>query len=160
MRGERVALVRALTGEVIHPEVDVSNGTDTRRLSGPGDVSFSVPIDWHQREAGDGSYFLAKRNTLGVVEQANGSIRQVGLVDNLIPGVDSLQVSCGGFSMIAGQSGPWECHQGKYVDMDPVKLFRTIWEQIQTYENADLGIRVTGDLLSGSTVGSEGTQRY
>lgn len=156
----RVALVRALTGEVIHPEVDVIEGNDTRRLSGPGDVSFSVPIDWHQREAGDGSYFLDKRKTLVVVEQANGTIRQVGLVDNLVPGVDSLQVSCGGVSMLAGQSGPWEGHQGYYVDMDPVVLFDRIWAQVQSYKNSDLGIRVTGDKTSGSSVGSEGSRRY
>lgn len=157
---ERVALVRALTGEVIHPEVDAISGDDTRKLSVPGDVSFSVPIDWHQRMAEDGSYFFDKRKTLVVVERENGTIRQVGLVDNLDPGVDELTVTCGGVSMLAGQSGPWEGHQGYFMTMDPVQLFRRIWDQVQAYINSDLGIRVTGDSRSGSTVGSEGSRRY
>src|SRR5699024_841388 len=135
-------------------------GDDTRGLSQSGDMSFRVPLDWHKRKAADGSYFLDKRKTLVVVERANRSIRQVGLVDDLVPDKGWLQISCVGFSMLAGQSGPWEGHQGKYVNQDPVRLFRTIWEHIQSYDNADLGIRVTGDLLSGSTVGTEGSQRY
>lgn len=156
----RVALVRALTGEVIHPEVEVIAEDDTRRLSAPGSVTLTVPIEWHQRKAPDGSPFFGKRQTLVVVERANGAIRQVGLVDDLQPGVEDLQVSCGGVSMLAGQSGPWEGHQGYYVDMDPVVLFRRIWEQVQAYKNSDLGIRITGDKTSGSSVGSEGSRRY
>lgn len=62
--------------------------------------------------------------------------------------------------MLAGQSGPWEGHQGYYVTTDPVVMFRRIWDQVQAYENADLGIRVTGAERSGSYVGSEGSQRY
>src|SRR5699024_969080 len=157
---ERVALVRALTGEVIHPEVEAISGDDTRGLSRSGDMSFRVSLDWHKHKAADGSYFLDKRKTFVVVERANRTIRQVGLVDDLVPDDGWLQVSCGGFSMLAGQSGPWEGHQGYYVTTDPVVLFRRIWEQVQAYKNADLGIRVTGAERSGSYVGSEGSQRY
>src|SRR5699024_8213439 len=147
-------------GEVIHPEVEVLSGDDTRGLSQPGDISFRVPLDWHKKKAADGSFFLDKRKTLVVVERENRSIMQAGLVDDMVPDSDSLQVSCGGFSMLAAQSGPWEGHQGYYVTTDPVVLFRRIWEQIQAYKNADLGIRVTGAERSGSYVGSEGSQRY
>lgn len=160
MRGERIALVRALTGEVIHPEVEVLSGDDTRSLSRPGDISLNLSLDWHQCEAKDGSYMLDKRKTLVVVERANRTIRQVGLVDDLVPGTDVLRVSCGGVSMLPRQSGPWEGHQGEYVHMDPVVLFRRIFGQVQAYSNADVGLRITGATASGSTVGSEGSQRY
>src|SRR5699024_11957849 len=72
-----------------------------------------VPLDWHKHKADDGSYFLDKRKTLVVVERANRTIRQVGLVDDLVPDDGWLQVSCGGFSMLAGQSGPWEGHRSE-----------------------------------------------
>lgn len=157
---ERVVFIRALTGAVLHPEVEVVSGDVLRKLSQPGDISFSVPIEWHQWQARDGSYILDERKTLVVVEAANRQIRQVGLVDKLTPGADSLQVSCGGFSMLAGQSGPWEGQQGWYTVKDPVELFAAIWDQVQAYENSDLGIRVTGDSSSGSTVGQTGSARW
>src|SRR5699024_10217172 len=84
----------------------------------------------------------------------------VVFVGDVVPGVGWLLVSWCGFSMLAGESGPWEGHQGYYVTTDPVVLFRRIWDQVQAYENADVGIRVTGAERSGSYVGSEGSQRY
>src|SRR5699024_8478239 len=138
---ERVALVRALTCEVIHPEVEAISGDDTRGLSRSGDMSFRVSLDWHKHKAADGSYFLYKRKTFVVVERANRTIRQVGLVDDVVPDEGWLQVSCGAFSMLACQSGPWEGHQGYYVTTDPVVLFGRIWDQVEAYKNADLGIR-------------------
>src|SRR5690625_4910527 len=124
--GERVALVCPFTWDVIYPEVNVKSGSDTRSLSGPGDVTFSVGPEWHNRRAGDDLPFFQERGTQVVVERANKTIRQVGLVDNLSLTETGLDVSCGGFSMIAGQSGPWEGHQGYFVSMDPVALFRRV----------------------------------
>lgn len=157
---DRVVFVRALTGEVLHPEVEVLSGDVDRKLSQPGAINLSVPLDWHQQQARDGSYILDERKTLVVVEPENRRIRQVGLVDKLTPGADSLQVACGGFSMLAGQSGPWEGQQGWYTTKDPLELFYEIWDQVQDYPNARLGIRVTGPARAGSQVGSVGSDRY
>src|SRR5690625_719412 len=158
--GERVALVRPFTWDVIYPEVNVKSGSDTRSLSGPGDVTFSVGPEWHNRRAEDGRPFFQERGTLVVVERANKTIRQVGLVDNLTLTDTDLDVSCGWFSMISGQSGPWEGHKGELVSMDPVALFLRVWAQVQSYLDADLGIRVTGDTRSGSSVGDAGSARW
>ena len=157
---ERIALVRPLSGLVVYPEVAAKSGSDTRTLSGPGDISFTVDPSWHNAMAEDGKPFFAKRGTLVVVERANRSIRQVGLVDDLSLTEDGLDVSCGGFSMVAGQSGPWEGHQGYYVTKDPVSLFRDVWAQVQSYKDANLGIRVTGATRSGSMVGDPGSARW
>src|SRR5690625_3360873 len=125
---ERVALIRPLSGEVIHPDIRAytKSGSDTGTLSNPGDISFTVEPGWHGRLAGDDRPYFIERGTLVVVERANKTIRQVGLVDNLTLTETGLDVSCGGFSMIAGQSGPWEGHQGYFVSMDPVALFRRV----------------------------------
>lgn len=157
---ERVALVRPLTGEVIYPEVAAKSGSDTRSLNGPGDITFSVDPSWHSRMAEDDRPFFVERGTLVVVERANRTIRQVGLVDNLTLTETGLDVSCGGFSMLAGQSGPWEGDQTSYIALDPVQLFRRVWAQVQSYPDADLGIRVVGDTRSGSTVGYPGSARW
>src|SRR5690625_831403 len=157
---EKVTLIRPLTGQVIHPEVTAHSGSDSRSLNGPGDITFTVAPDWHNRVAEDGKPFFVKRGTLVVVERANRTIRQVGLVDDLTLTETGLDVSCGGFSMIAGQSGPWEGRQGYNMELDPVTLFRRVWEQVQSYPDADLGIRVTGDTRSGGAVGYAGSARW
>lgn len=157
---ERVALVRPFTWDVIHPEISVKSGSDTRALSGPGDITFTVDPSWHNSTAEDGRPFFQERGTLVVVERANKTIRQVGLVDNLTLTESGLDVSCGGYSMVAGQSGPWEGHQGYFVTMDPVNLFRRVWSQVQSYPDANLGIRVTGDRGSGGRVGDAGSDRW
>ena len=158
--GERISLYRPLTGELLHPELDVIEGADAQVLNGPGDIEFKVTPDWHEVTDDSGDPIFGKRKTLVVVERANGTIRQVGLVDELTLEEDHLTVSCGGYSMLAAQSGPWEGHQGYYVTMDPVTLFRRVWEQVQSYRNSDLGIRVTGSTSSGSSVGYAGSSRW
>ena len=55
---ERIALVRATTGEVIHPEVEVNPGDDTQKLSTFEVLNFSVGPQWHNALAHDGSEFL------------------------------------------------------------------------------------------------------
>lgn len=157
---ERIALVRPFSGFVVYPEVQAKSGSDTRSLSGPGDISFTVGPEWHNAIAEDDQPFFQKRGTLVVVERANKTIRQVGLVDDLSFTESGLDVSCGGFSMIAGQSGPWEGDQTSYVALDPVQLFRRVWSQVQSYPDADLGIRVVGDTRSGSSVGYPGSARW
>ena len=157
---DRIALYRPLSGVTLHPDVEVKSGSDTRSLNGPGDITFSVSPAWHDALADDGSKIFGKRQTLVVVERANGTIRQVGLVDDLDLAEDALNVSCGGFSMIIGQSGPWEGHQGYYVTMDPVTLFRRVVEQAQNYANADLGVRVVGSTRSGGTLGEPGSAAW
>src|SRR5690625_7469417 len=117
--GERVALVRPFTWDVIYPEVNVKSGSDTRSLSGPGDVTFSVGPEWHNRRAGDALPFFQERGTLVVVERANKTIRQVGLVDNLTLTESGLDVSCGGCSMIGCQFGRWEGDQGCFRGCGP-----------------------------------------
>ena len=157
---ERISLYRPLTGELIRPEIDVIEGSDAQVLNGPGDIEFKVAPELHGAVDDHGDPIFGKRKTLVVVERANGTIRQVGLVDELSPEEDHLLVSCGGYSMLAAQSGPWEGHQGYYVSMDPVALFRRLWTQVQSYRNSSLGVRVTGSTSSGSSVGYAGSARW
>lgn len=157
---EHISLYRPLTGELLHPELDVIEGSDTQALNGPGDIEFTVGPEMHAELAPDGDPIFGKRRTLVVVKRANDTIRQVGIVDELELTDEYLRVSCGGYSMLAAQAGPWEGHQGYFVSMDPVALFRRVWEQVQAYRNSNLGIRITGDTRSGSTVGDPGSARW
>lgn len=157
---ERILIFRPLTGELLHSEVRAKSGSDTRTLNGPGDITFSVPAYWSAEKDSDGHPVFGKRQTLVVVERANRTIRQAGLVDDLELASDALNVSCGGFSMLPGQAGPWEGHQGWFTSTDPVALFRQVIEQATSYGNSMPGIRVTGDTAAGSMVGSVGTARW
>lgn len=157
---ERIVLIRPLTGLLLHSEVELKSGSDTRSLNGPGDISMTVDPSWHNVLAEDGAPYFLKRGTLIVVERANRTIRNVGLVDDLSLSGKGLEVSAGGLSMLAGQSGPWEGYQGYYVTMDPVTVFRRVWDQVQSYKNADLGVRITGATRSGGSVGDQGSVEW
>lgn len=153
-------LFDALSGEMIHPEVQVLSGQDTTTLNGPGDITFTLPVSWKNQVAHTGRPMFGARQTIVAAMRPNGTVRAAGLVDDPRLEGSQFSVSCGGLSMLIGQSGPWEGHQGWYVDMDPVVLFRRIVDQVQSYQNADVGMRVTGDTRSGSSVGYAGSRRW
>lgn len=155
-----VMLFDALTGEMLHPEVKVEAGQDTTALNGPGDVTFTVPVELRNEKTHLGGTMLAKREVLAAAVRPNGTVRAAGLIDESSREGDKAVISCGGISMLPGQSGPWEGHQGWYTDIDPVVLFRRIWEQTQSYNNAIKDIRITGDTRSGSSVGYSGSARW
>ena len=94
------------------------------------------------------------------MEQENHTSGQVGLVNHAEPGVRGLEIACGGFSMAAGQSGPWEGRQGYNMNLDPVTLFGRVWDQVQSYSNAIPGIRAPGATTSGGTFGYAGSSRW
>src|SRR5699024_8323661 len=155
-----VMLFDALTREMLHPEVKVEAGQDTTTLNGPGDVTFTVPVELRNEKTHLGGTMLAKREVLAAAVRPNGTVRAAGLIDESSRVGDKAVISCGGISMLPGQSGPWEGHQGWYADIDPVVLFRRIWEQTQSYNNAIKDIRITGDTRSGSSVGYSGSARW
>lgn len=157
---QRLVLVRATTGEIIYPEAPFHSGDDAGKVSAPAAVNFSLPPEWETKTAHDGSRMIEKGKTLVVVEAANRTIDRVGLVDAVDPQANRLVVRAGGFSMTAGQSGPWEGAQRAYVTEDPVEVFHQVWAQVQSYPNAVHGIRVTGDRRSGGTVGYPGSARW
>jgi len=155
-----VMLFDALTGDLLHPEVQVLAGQDTTTLNGPGDITFTLPVEWRNMKSHDGSRMIERRKTIAVARRPNGTVRAAGLVDDPKLSMGDFSVSCGGVSMLASQSGPWEGHQGWYTDIDPVTLFIRIWTQVQSYSNSNLGIKITGDTSSGSSVGYAGSSRW
>lgn len=160
MKKDRIALYRPLTQELLHPEVTYWDGEGSTKKNAAGSIMFTVDPSMLDERDVNGDRILDERKTLAVAIRPNGTIRQVGLVDDLEPRADGLTVSAGGFSMVIGQSGPWEGHQGYYVTMDALTLFRRVVEQAQNYPDSSLGIRVVGDTRSGTSVGTEGSARY
>lgn len=160
MKTDRIAFYRPLTQELLHPEVTYWDGNVSPELSAAGAITFTVSPDMLQERDAAGDPILEERKTKVVVVRPNGKIRQVGIVDDLEPRTNGVTVSAGGFSMIIGQSGPWEGHQGYYVTMDALALFRRVVDQAQSYPDSALGIRVVGDERSGTSVGTEGSARY
>lgn len=164
MSRERVMLFRPLTGELLHPEVDWETGADTQRLSEPGSIDFTLPLSWRNELDSRGHPILGERTTLVVVGTGGGrnnmNVRQVGLIDDLLPVGTKLHVSAGGLSMLPAQSGPWEGRQGDHESMDVMTLFRRLFEQAQNYDNANVGLKVIGDSLTGTPLGDPGSLRW
>lgn len=160
MTQDRIALYRPLTQELLHPEVTYWDGDGAPALSAAGSIQFTVSPDMLNVQDEQGDPILAERKTLVVVVRPNGEIRSVGIVDDLDAQPGGVVVSAGGPSMIIGQSGPWEGHQGYYVNMDALTLFRRVVSQVQEYPDSNLGMRVVGDMTAGTSVGTEGSARY
>lgn len=161
---ERVILFRPLTGELLHPDVEWETGSDTQRLNEPGSIDFTLPISWQNELDSHSRPILGERATLVAVGTGGGrnnmQVRQVGLLDDLLPVGTKLHVSAGGLSMQPAQSGPWEGHQGVYESMDVMTLFRRLFEQAQNYANADVGLQVIGDSRTGTPLGDPGSARW
>ena len=161
---ERVMLFRPLTGELLHPEVEWETGMDTQRLNEPGSIDFTLPLSWRNELDSRGRPILGERTTLVAVGTGGGrnnmNVRQIGLLDGLIPVGTKLHVSAGGLSMLPAQSGPWEGHQGVYMNMDVMTLFRRLFEQAQAYDNANVGLKVIGDSRTGTPLGDPGSARW
>lgn len=161
---ERVMLFRPLTGELLHPEVEWETGEYVQRLNEPGSIDLTLPISWRNMVDHHGRPMLEERKTLVVVGAGEGrnnmSIDQIGLVDSALPVGNRLQVSCGGLSMLPGQAGPWEGHQGYFVTMDVLRLFYRIIEWSQSYPDANVGLEVIGDTRTGTALGYPGSARW
>ena len=154
----RVTLLRPLSGLVLDRDVLVSAPSVTESISGPADITFTVPADYAASKGEDGYPMILKLGTMVVVERSWGP-PVAGIVDDVLPQGQRTQVSAGGFSMLA-TGCPYLGPAKSYLSTDPLAIFRTIWNHVQSYPSAALGIQVTGATSSAGRLGRPPTKAY
>lgn len=146
----RVMFARALTGEWLDLEAPARAPQSTEARNSPGDVTFSLPVEYRARVAEDGRPVLARGETLAVVVDDDGSV-VAGLVDSIVLDGKRVRVSAGGLSMQAKEV-PWTVGVQDLTGADPVEVFREVWDHLNGYDN-HVPLAVTGDEWSTGVVG-------
>lgn len=154
----RIILKRPLNDIYLDLEAPAQSITVTRALNAPGSIDIQLPLDYLRKKGEDGKPILQEFGTLVIVEDDNRII-QVGLVDQIEMTASAISVSAGGLTMLATGT-PYLGTDKSYVSTDPLKIFKDIWSHIQSYKNADLGIKITGSTKSTGTLGTQASGTY
>ena len=156
----RVLLKRPLSDLWLDLEAPIQSVSKTSVLNGPGDISVTLPLSYLSRKAEDGKPVLLKYGTLIIVEEeGNGDSLDVALLDDVQVQGDTVTISGGGISMLS-KGTPWLGKNKEYALADPVKIFHDVWNHIQSYDSANLGIKITGDTSSSGRLGVPPTPAY
>jgi hypothetical protein len=114
-------------------------------------VDFNLPLDYLSKKASDGLPLLLEWGTLIIAEE-NGSVKAVGLLDDVSLDGKQIKVSAGGYSMRTKE--PYNKDQVKYVSEDPIKVFKDIYAYLESLPQGNLGILIEGASKSSGTVGT------
>ncbi|MFI1100245.1 hypothetical protein [Streptomyces melanogenes] len=147
----RYLVQHALTGEIIAPDVpltDVEYGPD---LNGPGALTATLA----PRVARAMPEVADEGNVLVYVER-DGVLRWGGLLWQATPQDRSLAVEAAGWSSYLQRR--YDLHgelagRGPYVNADPCKVIRDVWAYAQSLADGDLGVAVD-PVTSTATVGT------
>ena len=154
----RVMLSRPRTGAWLDRDAPVRSKPVTTVLSGPGDISITLPIEYLTRTGEDGHPVLLEYGTAITIVEGPDRITAHGLVDQITPGVDDVQVSAGGVSMTAKDT-PWGGPDRAWIRYDALSAWRHIWGHIRTQATA-MPVELTGDTACGVLVGRPESARY
>jgi hypothetical protein len=154
----RVTLLRPLSRLVLDADVQVTAVQITEVLSGPAALDFEVAPELFTRRGEDGHPVLMELGTLVVLERAWGK-PVAGLVDQIDPAGARPKVSAGGVSMhLTGC--PYQGPARSYIQVDPLTVYRMLWEHAQAQPAGDLGVAITGASKSSGSLGTPDSTAY
>lgn len=111
----------------------------TERLSGPPQITATVPIEVSQMRDADGRPALMEWGTAIYAEDPNGEVFGAILVDSSFDG-PKWELDCAGFSYFPkDQPWPWE---DSWVQVDPLEVHRVILDRLQTLPYGDYDVDV------------------
>lgn len=154
----RLMLKRPLTDLWLDLDVEAHEINYTKVLNGPGDITVRLPHKYQFAKGEDGGLLVSEYETLMIVEtEYDGLV--VALVDNIEVTEADIQVSGAGLSVIA-KDIPWWLEEKKYADANPIDVFKDIWNHILSYDQAKVGLKITGDNACPGTIGIPPTALY
>ena len=112
----------------------IRNSSTTRVLSGPADLTVTLPLEYQDRKGEDGLPVVLKDQTLMVIEAEDGSL-QAGLVDDVRINGSTMTVSAGGLSSHP-KGIPWTGPRREYIETDPLRVFRDVWDHLRAHPAA------------------------
>lgn len=147
----RFIVQRALSNEFLHWDLPIDVTGLRWDLSGPGVLRGTISPDVGRLRADDDRRVLEPWGSLVYAEE-QGRIKWGGIVQRSTFSGPDWEIEAAGFTSYP--SGiPW-LGNFKSKDADPADVFRMIWEELQSYPDADLGVTVD-DTKTKSRLGSD-----
>ncbi|MGW2739132.1 hypothetical protein ACWC4D_33645 [Streptomyces sp. NPDC001288] len=130
----------ALTGEILHPALPLSEVEFGNELNGPGSFSATLAPKWAQAN-GD---ILSPPSTL-IYAEADGFLRWGGLIWNATPEAGTYPIEAAAWSSYLNKR--FDQHgelrgRGPYTNADPCNIIRDIWDYAQEQPDGNLGVVV------------------
>lgn len=132
---------RAITGEFLDMDLPISRDEINWTLSGAGSLRGSVAPDVGSLRAPDGSLLLEEWGTL-IYAEADGEIRWGGILISSSFDNEAWQIEAAGFATYPHGIA----YTGHYTQprVDPADVIRHLWQHVQSFPNAKLGVEVNG----------------
>jgi hypothetical protein len=149
----RVCAVRALTGQVLDPDLDLKQPTTTRELSGPGGVFGAINPELLNETAIDGRPLIEEWSTaLFVVE--DDQIRCGGMVDDTAITLDSgdRAVSAPGYANYSSEQ-PYLGNYQPGTYQTPPQVYRNFWAHLQGFPDGNIGLQIVGPYVTDPNTG-------
>lgn len=141
----------ALTGQILHPALPLSDVQFGNELNGPGEFSATVAPKWAYANAD----LLSPPSTL-IYAEADGFLRWGGLVWDTTPTGPEFPIEAAGWSSYLtkrhdahGELGG----RGPYTYQDPCVIIRDVWAYAQEQPDGNLGV-VVDTTNSSATAGT------
>jgi hypothetical protein len=147
----RYIVQRALSDEFLHWDLPIDVSSLRWDLSGPGSLKGAISPDLGNLRDPEGRLILEPWGTYLFAEES-GSIRWGGIVQRSAFSGASWAVEAAGFTSYP--HGVPFLGKIKVRDADPADLYRLIWDEVQSYPEGDLGLKVAGTKTN-SRIGSE-----
>lgn len=139
----RYYLQRAVSGQWLHTDLRALEGSRTKELSGPGALTFKVPVSQFQAIADDGLPLFQKYGTKILVED-DRALRWVGLYITGNPqGDGAVSIQAAGLSHYPHRV-PYEGPKIESWQPDAFDVVRTIYGWVQNHPQRPLGMVVDG----------------
>ena len=138
--GWRFQLKAIPSGEWIDRDLQLLSPKVGTTVSAPASISGSLPLGYKQLELEDGSLALREWGCM-IIAQFDEQEPIAAIVDHLSTDGDRLNLDAGGFSMYP-TGIPWLGPDYAGIQVDPLDMFRKVWEHVQSYPDGDLGVVV------------------
>lgn len=125
-------------GEIIHWDLPLDSPSLTTTLSGPGQLTASIPVPLLSQIAEDGRPVLEEWGTYIHYEENGQLTGEGGILVNAVLNDGAYDADCAGFSYYLKDmpfDGSWYG-----VQVDPLDVVRLIWDHVQSYPWGDLGV--------------------
>lgn len=134
-------LAQRPSGVFVHTDLELHDASPSWELSGPGSLDGFVAPDVGEAIALDGFPVLDEWGTVIHLEQ-DGLIRGSWLVERVSYSGAQLKVECRG---VAGYpAGLVARVDWSLIQVDPAKVFKDLWAHVQSFQDGNLGVTVTG----------------
>lgn len=140
----RYHLQRITTREWLSRDLELGEGVTTRALSAPGGITGKIVPELRTRRHSDGLLMLEKWAS-AIYAEDDGQIRGAGIITNVGYEGETATIDAPGFTVYPKglvYGGQWPVPGDLGIQIDPLVVFRHLWDHVQSYPDGNLGLVV------------------